>query len=207
MTYNPVPEPTLQIVVIGASAGGMNALTRLLPLLPENFPCPVVIVQHRHPDQDDFLAEYFNRLCPLRVKDAQDKEVLAPGVCYLAPADYHLLIERDRTLSLSTDEKVNHSRPSIDVLFESAAVAFGQGVAAAVLTGASRDGAAGLSLIREAGGIAFVQDPSTAEYPFMPQAALETAGADHVLPIEDIGGLLLHLANGSMHGNHTREIL
>jgi two-component system, chemotaxis family, protein-glutamate methylesterase/glutaminase len=191
----------VEVVLIGASAGGMHALSRLLPMLPGDFPCPVVIVQHLHPDQDLFMAEYFDRLCALTVKEAEEKEPLVPGFCYLAPPDYHLLIERDGTLSLSTEEKVNHSRPSIDVLLESAAVAFGAGAMAVMLTGASRDGAAGLAAVRSNGGLAVVQDPATAEYPLMPQAALDAAGADHVLPIEGIGELLRQMTKRLAQAN------
>jgi two-component system, chemotaxis family, protein-glutamate methylesterase/glutaminase len=191
----------VEVVLIGASAGGMNALRRLLPLLPGVFPCPVVIVQHVHPEQDTFMAEYFNSLCALTVKEAEEKEELVPCFCYLAPPDYHLLIELDRTFSLSTEEKVNHSRPSIDVLLESASVAFGPGAMAVMLTGASRDGAAGLAAVRSNGGLAVVQDPSTAEYPLMPQAALDTAGADYVLSLEAIGELLLQLTRPLAHVN------
>ena len=193
----------VDLVLVGASAGGLNALSVLLPLLPGDYPCPVIVVQHLHPEQDMFLAEYFDRLCALRVKEAEEKEPLSPGCCYFAPADYHLLVERDRTLSLSTEEKVNHSRPSIDVTLESAAAALGPAVLAVILTGASRDGAAGLAAIRSQGGIAVVQDPATAEFPIMPQAALERAGADHLLPIEAIGPLLVALAR---HPSPATEI-
>jgi len=183
-------------VFMGTSAGGMEALKRILSALPAGFPVPVVVVQHLHPTQDGFLADFFDSLCPLKVKEADDKEPLAPGVIYLGPPNYHLLVDPGRTLSLSTDEKVNHSRPSIDVLFESAADAYGPGAVAVVLTGASRDGAAGLAHIRAKGGLAIVQDPKTAEYPLMPQAALDTAGADHVLLVDAIGPMLVHLVNG-----------
>ena len=183
----------MEVVLIGASAGGMDALRRVLSVLPGSFPAPVVVVQHLHHTQDEFLAEYFDRLCALRVKEAEDKEALSPGFVYLGVPNYHLLVEMDRTLSLSTDEKVNHSRPSIDVLFKSAADAYGPEALAIVLTGANRDGAEGLAAIRGQGGRAVVQTPGTAEYPVMPQAALDTAGADFVLPVEEIGPLLVRL--------------
>lgn len=183
----------MEVVLFGASAGGMDALRRVLPVLPEGFPAPVVVVQHLHSTQDEFLAGFFDRLCALRVKEAEDKEPLSPGFVYLGPPNYHLLVEKDRTLSLSTDEKVNHSRPSIDVLFKSAADAYGPGAVAIVLTGANQDGAIGLAAIRAQGGLAVIQAPDTAEYPSMPQAALDTAGADFVLPVEEIGPLLVRL--------------
>lgn len=186
----------IQAVLIGASAGGMEALSLLLPSLPGDFPVPVAVVQHLHASQDAFLVEYFDRLCALAVREAEDKEPLAVGVVTLAAPNYHLLIEDDRTVSLSMDAKVNHSRPSIDVLLESAARVYGSGAVAVVLTGASRDGAAGLAAIRAAGGIGVVQDPATAAFPLMPKAALEAAGADFVLRIEDIGPMLVLLASG-----------
>ncbi len=187
-------------MVIGTSAGGLDALARLLPALPRDFPAPVAVVQHLHPAQDGFLASYLNGVSGLRVEEARDKETLWPGVVFLAPADYHLLVESDRTLALSTDEKVHHSRPSIDVLFTSAAEAFGPGVVAVVLSGASRDGASGLAAVRRLGGVAVVEDPATSQYPYMPQSALEAAGADHVLPVEAIGPLLARLAGGDADG-------
>jgi two-component system, chemotaxis family, protein-glutamate methylesterase/glutaminase len=183
----------MEIVVIGASAGGLGALGRLLPILPAGFPCPVAIVLHVHETQDD-LSQSLCRACAMKVKEAEDKEPAEPGVCYLAPADYHLLVESDRTFSLSKDEKVNHSRPSIDVLFESAAASCGRGAVAVLLTGASRDGAGGLAAVRANGGTAVIQDPATAEHPFMPNAGLETAGADQLLEIEAIGRYLVHRA-------------
>jgi len=193
-----------EAVFIGVSAGGMDALRRVLAPLPADFPAPVVVVQHLHASQGDFLAEYLGRLCALRVKEADDKDSLSPGVVYLAPPNYHLLVESDRSLSLSTDDKVNHSRPSIDVLFESAAAAYGPGAVAVVLTGASRDGAEGLRLIREQGGAAIVQDPATAEHAFMPQAALDCAGADHVLGLGDIGPKLVRLVTGRTVNGEAR---
>jgi two-component system, chemotaxis family, protein-glutamate methylesterase/glutaminase len=189
----------MDIVLIGASAGGLAALARLLPLLPPGFPCPVAVVLHVHKTQDSYSG-YLDGLCALRVKEAEDKEAALPGVCYFAPADYHLLVERDGTLSLSADEKVNYSRPSIDVLFESAAEAYGRGAVAVLLTGASSDGAAGLAEIRAAGGTAVVQDPGTAEQPFMPKAGLDRAGADRLLSIEGIGSYLTDLAARQSNG-------
>jgi two-component system, chemotaxis family, protein-glutamate methylesterase/glutaminase len=188
MVHTPV-----EAILIGASAGGLDALRRVLPVLPGSFPAPVMVVQHLHSSQDEFLAGFFDRLCALRVKEAEDKEPLSPGCIYLGPPNYHLLVEKDRTLSLSTDAKVNHARPSIDVLFKSAADTYGPGAVAIVLTGTNRDGAAGLASIRSQGGTAIVQTPGTAEHPMMPQAALDTAGADYVLPVEAIGPLLVRL--------------
>lgn len=180
----------MEVVLIGASAGGWNALNLLLPSLPADFPVPVVVVQHVHASQEASWVGYLDDLCALKVKEAEDKEPLALGVCYFAPPDYHLLIERDRTASLSRDEKVHYSRPSIDVLFESAAMAYGPEAVAVILSGASRDGAAGLAAIRANGGVAVIQDPFTAEFPCMPQAALDVAGADYRVSVEEMGSLL-----------------
>ncbi|MFW6324664.1 MAG: chemotaxis protein CheB [Desulfovibrionales bacterium] len=183
----------IEIIAIGASAGGMNALCKLLPVVSEEFP-PVIVVQHLDSLQDDFLIDYFNRICSVQIKEAEDKEPLTPGTCYLAPPDYHLLVERSRTLSLSMEEKVNFTRPSIDLLFESTAFAFGPNAIGVLLTGANRDGSVGLREIRSSGGLAFVQDPAEAEFPFMPQFALQCAGADHILTLEQIGTALARIA-------------
>jgi two-component system chemotaxis response regulator CheB len=188
--------PRVESVFIGASAGGMEALKRVLASLPADFSVPVVVVQHMHVSQDGYLVEYLDRLCAPHVKEADDKELLRAGFVYFGPPNYHLLVEGDRTFSLSTDDKVNHSRPSIDVLFESAAEALGPGAVGVVLTGASRDGADGLRTVREKGGVAIVQDPDTAEFPLMPRSALETAGADHVLALDAIGPMLVELVKG-----------
>jgi two-component system chemotaxis response regulator CheB len=180
-------------VVVGVSAGGLEALKSILGCLPADFYPALMIIQHLHPQQCDYLVGHLNAICRLPVKEAEEKNVIEYGRVYLAPANYHLLVEADKTFSLSTDEKVNYSRPSIDVLFETAAEAYGAELIGVILTGASRDGAAGLRRIKEAAGLTIVQDPATAEFPVMPQAALETTQADHVLSIEGIGGLLCKL--------------
>ncbi|MBI1215835.1 MAG: chemotaxis protein CheB [Alphaproteobacteria bacterium] len=192
-----------EAVVIGASAGGMRALQTVLSGLRSEFPLSVAIVQHVSPSADSYLAEYLDGKCALTVKEAEDKEAMAPGTAYVAPPGYHLLVEKDRSLSLSVDARVNFSCPSIDVLFESAAEAFGRGLIGIVLTGANADGSAGLKSIRARGGLAIVQDPATAEAAFMPRAALETAGADHVAALEEIPALLekcVSLNEGGAHG-------
>lgn len=177
-------------VVIGLSAGGLNALHVLLPLIPRDFPLPIVVVQHLHPQQDSSFFENAGGLCLLPVREAEEKEQVMPGAVYFAPANYHLVIELDRTLSLSIDEKVNYSRPSIDVLFESAADVYGPGLIGIILTGASRDGAAGLRRIKENGGFTIVQDPATAEFAVMPSAALDETQVDCVMNIPEIGRFL-----------------
>jgi two-component system chemotaxis response regulator CheB len=181
-------------VVIGVSAGGMQALNAILPELPSDFPLSVIIVQHTHPASDDFLARYLDEKCCVKVKEADEKEKILPGVVYLAPPNYHLLVENDKIFSLSTELPVNFARPSIDVLFETAADAYGKMVAGVILTGANRDGSQGLLTIKKAGGLTVVQDPETAEANAMPQAAIETVQPDHILPLEKIGPFLLGLA-------------
>jgi two-component system chemotaxis response regulator CheB len=180
-------------VVVGVSAGGMAALTKLLSALAGDFPLPVIIVQHLHPHQGDFHLHYFNEKSAVIVKEADEKEKILPGYVYFAPPNYHLLIEEDESFSLSSDAKVNFSRPSVDVLFESAADVYSSGLIGIILTGANNDGAHGLSLIKKNGGLTIVQDPLTAESPFMPQAAIETADADYILSLEEIGDLLIKL--------------
>jgi two-component system chemotaxis response regulator CheB len=176
--------------VVGVSAGGLEALHLLIPSLPSDFPCPVLIVQHRASDSDDYLARSLNQSSAVTVKEAEEKERVREGVVYLAPADYHLLIERDGTLSLSVAPAVNFSRPSIDVLFESAAMAWADRLIGIVLTGANHDGAHGLEIIRRRGGTVIVQDPEDAEHDTMPRAALEAVAADHVPRLRDVAPLL-----------------
>ena len=168
-------------------------MKKILKALPAGFTLAMVVVQHVHPRQDGFFIDYFNEHCALEVRGAGEKEPVEPGVVYFAPPNYHLLIERDRTFSLSIDEKVNFSRPAIDVLFESAAEAYGPALIGVILTGASRDGAAGLRRVRERGGLTVIQDPSTAEFQAMPLAASEEAGGDHILPLKEIGALLARI--------------
>jgi two-component system chemotaxis response regulator CheB len=178
-------------VVIGVSAGGIDALKLLLPALPASFSLPLAIVQHRDPHAGDFLAAYLNTLSSLVIRDAEDKEPFCPGHVYLAPAGYHLLIESDRSLSLSVDPRVNYACPSIDVLFESAADVFAASLIGIVLTGANSDGAQGLKTIKARGGLAIVQDPATAAAMAMPRAALAATPVDHVLDLTAIAPLLI----------------
>ena len=178
------------VVVVGTSAGGLRALEKVLGSLPAGFDVPIVAVQHRSRESELFASVIQGRTA-LPVREAEDKEALAaPGV-YLAPPDYHLLLEPGGGLALSIDEPVSFSRPSIDVLFESAAAADGPGVLAVLLTGANHDGTRGLTRIRAAGGVAIVQDPATAESPEMPAAAITSGAVDHVLSLGDIAGELV----------------
>ena len=178
------------VVVVGSSAGGLRALERILGDLPPGFPVPIVAVQHRSRESSDAYAEVIASTTSLPVHDAEDDVPLsAPGV-YVGPPDYHVLLEPGR-ISLSVDEPVSYSRPSIDILFESAADTYGPRVVAVLLTGANEDGARGLARVKAAGGYAIVQDPRTAESPAMPSAAIARAVIDRVLPLEEIAGELV----------------
>lgn len=188
-------EPRYEAVVVGASAGGIAALKSLLSALPERFGLRVAVVQHIDAGSTDYLTEILSRDCPLAVAEAEDKADFLGGRVYLSPPGYHLLVEPDRSLSLSVDEKVNHCRPAIDPLFESAANAFGPGLIGVVLTGGNGDGAGGLQYIRARGGRAVVQDPATAEAPSMPRAALDAGPVDDVLPLPGIAALLARLGS------------
>lgn len=185
-----------QAVVIGASAGGMAALNAILSGLRDDFPLPVVVVQHRSADADDFLSLYLDERSKLRVKEAEEKERLAAGEVYLAPANYHLLVEQDGTLSMTVGEKVNYARPSIDVLFETAADAYGPGLIGIILTGAGSDGSKGMKCIKERGGLTIVQDPGTAESDAMPRAAIAITAIDHIVPLAEIGPFLNRITSG-----------
>jgi two-component system chemotaxis response regulator CheB len=188
----------LEAIVIGASAGGLSALKSIFAHLPPEFRVPLIIVQHQPADFGDALALSLNRQCPVPVKEADEKEAVLPGKAYLAPANYHLLIEDDRTFSLSVDERVNFSRPSIDVLFETAAEVYRSGLMGIILTGASEDGSRGLKAVKDHGGLTLVQDPRSAEAEAMPLAAINTADPDLVLPLTEIGPYIMGLIGGSI---------
>src|SRR5437588_4590759 len=176
-----------ELVVVGVSWGGLAALGRLLDYLPDAVDLPIVVAQHRGPDSlRGALEATLRRRLERPVVEVEDKDPIAPGLVYIAPPDYHLLVEPG-SFALSVDERVQHARPSIDVLFESAADAYGGRVIGVVLTGANEDGAAGLARIAERGGAAIGQDPGTAEAREMPEAALAAAAAATVLPLEGIG--------------------
>jgi two-component system chemotaxis response regulator CheB len=179
-----------QAIVVGGSAGALDALNQILPALPAGFSIPVVLVLHVHPTKPSYLARLLGDRCALTVKEAEDKEPLAPATLYVAPPNYHLLVEPRRCLSLSVDEPVLFSRPAIDVLFESAADVYGPALAGVILTGASSDGACGLRAVHARGGRAFVQDPATAAASIMPAAALLAVPEARV---SSIAGLLSEL--------------
>ena len=179
-----------EAVVIGASAGALEALFEILPQLPQGFPLPIMVVVHLPPDKKSIMAELLQSRCALQVREAEDKEPLRRGTIYFAPPDYHLLVETDRHLSLSSDEPVLFSRPSIDVLFESAADVFEDKLLAVVLTGANNDGARGLKMVSEAGGTAVVQHPETAYAAAMPSAALKACPHAQLASLQEIAGIL-----------------
>jgi len=181
------------IVVIGGSWGGMQAVGVILQDLPAEYPAPVLVVLHRADDASELLGGILDRHGALNVVEAEDKAALTPGCVRVAPAGYHLMVEPGHC-SLSLEDAVQFSRPSIDVTLETAAEAYGAGTVGVVLTGSNSDGASGLAAIRRAGGTAIVQDPATAERSAMPSAAAAAADPQYVVPVEEIAGLLVRLA-------------
>ena len=185
----------VELVAIGASWGGLRAIETVLGALPADFGAAIAIAQHRQSGgRDGMLEQLLDARCALRVCEGEDKQALAPGVVVVAPADYHLLVEQG-AVSLSVDEPLHFSRPSIDVLLSSAADAYGERAAGVVLTGANADGALGLARIAARGGVAIVQDPDTAERSEMPSAALWATPEARVLALEQIGPALVGLAS------------
>jgi two-component system, chemotaxis family, protein-glutamate methylesterase/glutaminase len=201
-----------ELVVVGASLGGLHALEVLLAGLPKSFQVPLAIAQHRHKDSDDSLSFFLQHQCALPVKEVEDKDAIMPGRVYVAPADYHLLVEAGEThwtrqeeyktsaptFALSTEAPVLYARPSIDVLFESAADVYGEKVIGVILTGASHDGTQGLARIKANGGLAIVQEPNTADCATMPKAAIASVAVDWILPLNDIAPLLVNLCNRAL---------
>ncbi|MDQ3771889.1 MAG: chemotaxis protein CheB [Actinomycetota bacterium] len=185
------------LVVVGTSWGGLQALGTLLEGLPARFGLPIVVAQHRAPDSSTILVRLLQARSSLIIREASDKDELQPGCVYIAPPDYHLLVERG-TVALSTEEAVRYSRPSIDVMFESAADAYGERLVGVILTGANDDGALGLKRIRDGGGVAVVQDPATAERREMPEAAIATVASAKVLPLEEIASFMGQVCSAGM---------
>jgi two-component system, chemotaxis family, protein-glutamate methylesterase/glutaminase len=189
-----------EAIVVGLSAGGMEALKLFVPMLPATFPLPVIVAQHIAEESDGFLPEYLDELSPLTVKEAEDKEPIFAAHVYLAPPGYHLLVENDRTFSLSADPRVNYCCPAIDVLFESAADVFGEALIGVVLTGGNSDGSRGLKTIKDRGGTAIVQNPVTADNRAMPQAACEAVIPDYIVNLPELVPLLVRLGGeGAEH--------
>lgn len=188
-----VPNIAVEIVALLASAGGLKAISAVLSGLPPGFPVPIVVVQHLSPRQPSLMADILSRRISLAVTQAEDGEPLCPAHVYLAPPDRHLLVTRQRTISLSSTEKVHHVRPSGDVLFESVAACYGMGAVAVILTGGDGDGATGLLAVKEAGGVTIAQDEASSESFSMPRAAIATGGVDHILTLEAIAPMLMSL--------------
>ena len=191
-----VPRPlsgTVEAVAIGASAGGVNALLRLFEGLPAHFRLPLFVVLHMPEDRNSGLAELFAQRLHMAVREAADKMPVEPATLYFAPPGYHLQVEAERCFSLSCEAPVMFSRPSIDILFESAAYAYGRALAGILLTGASEDGAVGLATIAALGGFTAVQDPAQAQIATMPQAAMALHRPDRVLPLEQLQRMLVEL--------------
>lgn len=183
-------QNSIEAIVIGASAGAYPALRVILQQLPKKYPLPIIIVVHVVRDQPNMLVKLLQQGCCLTVKEAQDKETLTPGVVYLGPPDYHLLIETNKSLSLSSDEPLQYSRPSIDVLFETAADAYRDKLLGIVLTGANADGAQGLKRVEHLGGIAIVQNPDEAEVATMPLSAINACQNPRILTLNAIKNFL-----------------
>jgi len=173
-------------VVIGASAGALESLYQILPSLPPEYRLPIIIVVHIPPDKKSIMADLLQSKCAIRVVEAQDKEPLQKGTAYIAPPDYHVLVEKNGRLSLSSEEPVLYSRPSIDVLFETASDAYGSALIGVILSGANSDGVKGLKSIINAGGTGIVLDPDLAYAPTMPQAAQNACPTAHILNFEQI---------------------
>ena len=192
------PGGDFDVVALGASAGGFNALSRLLSPLPEEFGCGILVVQHLSPDYRSVLAELLERKTSLHVHQATDGEKIVPGVVYVAAPNLHLLAEPGAVRLLRTPA-VHHSRPSIDLLFESVAVNYGQRAIGVVLSGSGRDGAAGIQAIKAAGGTTMAEDPATSEFSSMPYAAVATGSVDFVLPIARLTKTLIDLCGTVAH--------
>lgn len=200
MTLENTRTADIRAVAIGASAGGVQALSELLPALSAEAQAAVFVVLHLPRDRPSLLVDVFSRKCELAVREAEDKEPVAPGTIYFAPPNYHLLVDTGPQLALSVDDLVNHSRPSIDVLFDSAAQVYRERLLGIILSGANEDGAEGLAAVHDAGGLTVVQEPQTAQSSTMVLSALERAPADFVLDLAGIAGLLRSLYVGAPRG-------
>jgi len=197
-------QTRVDAIVIGASAGGVEALSILLPALPAPLRAAVFIVLHLPRERPSLLVEIFAPKCAVPVREAEDKVRVEPGTVYFAPADYHLLIDHGPQLALSIDDLVHCSRPSIDVLFESAADVYAERLMGIILTGANDDGSAGLAAVKRSGGVTIVQDPDSAQLPLMILSALKQSLPDFVLPLDKIAELLRTLA--STDATTTRNV-
>jgi len=184
----------VKLIVIGGSAGSLQVILNFLAALPADFPLPVLIVLHRNGVFESNLEDLFSSRTRLTVKEVEEKELIVAGTIYVCPADYHVLLEKDHSFSLDFSERVHFSRPSIDVTFRSAADSFGEGLVALLLSGGNADGVEGLQYIKARGGVAVVQDPATAEVPYMPQQAVTRGEIDFIVPAIEIPAFLQGLA-------------
>jgi two-component system chemotaxis response regulator CheB len=196
-------ERDVRAVIIGGSAGATAVVREILGLLTPAFPVPIAIVQHLHAEDDGLMVENLGRATRMPVVEVQDKMPALPGRVHVAPADYHMLVERGGAFALSVDEPVMWCRPSIDVFFHSAALVWGAGLLAIVLSGANEDGAAGLLSVKSRGGQALVQDPATAQFPKMPAAAMALAGLDGGMSPAQIAVLLERLERRGRRGKNA----
>jgi two-component system, chemotaxis family, protein-glutamate methylesterase/glutaminase len=187
------PDAAFDVVALAASAGGLKALSHVLSALPPDFPAAVVVVQHLDPRHRSLMADILSRRTPLKVKQAEEGDVLNPATIYIAPPNRHLLVNPDGTLSLSQSELVHFVRPSADLLFESVAASYKDRTIAVVLTGTGSDGAMGVQGIKKMGGTVIVQDEKTSEFFGMPAAAIQTGNADFILPLDEIASALVTL--------------
>jgi two-component system chemotaxis response regulator CheB len=188
-----------EAIVIGVSSGGMKAMKIMFSLLPENFSTPIIIVQHISAHSDNQWIKLLNDKSNLPIKETDEKEKIERGNVYIAPPNYHLLIEKDKTFSLTIDERVNYARPSIDVMFESAAEAYKNKLIGVILTGSNNDGTKGMKRIQECGGLTIVQDPATAESSYMPASVIAAMQVDYVLPLNGIIALLIKITQLQFH--------
>lgn len=190
MEKGKITTATCQVLVIGGSAGSIEVLLKILPGLKKHISFAIIIVLHRKKSSDSMLADLLSTRTYYPVKEIEDKELMKPGCIYVVPADYHLLFEKNKLLSLDYSEKINYSRPSIDVTFESGAETYGAALACLLLSGANADGSAGLKLAKQKGAQVAVQDPATAESPQMPEYAIKIAGVTHILPVQEISAFI-----------------
>jgi two-component system chemotaxis response regulator CheB len=190
------PNAAFDVAALAASAGGLTALSRVLSALPSDFPAAVVVVQHLDPRHRSLMADILSRRTPLRVKQAEEGDILTPAMVHIAPPNRHLLVNPDGTLSLSQSELVHFVRPSADLLFESVAASHKDRAIAVVLTGTGSDGAMGVQAIKKMGGTVIVQDEKTSQFFGMPAAAIQTGNADFILPLDEIASALITLVKG-----------
>jgi len=181
---------SVRLIVIGGSAGSLDVILKLIPALHTRLPVAIIIVTHRKPSNDEILVELLNARSEWPVKEAEEKESVEPHIIYIAPTDYHLLLEKDHTFSLDVSEKVNYSRPSIDITFESAAEVYGPALLGILLSGANADGVDGMKSIKSHGGFCLVQDPDSAEVDYMPRQAIQQVNVDMVLPADQLAGYI-----------------